>query len=341
MDTDLALLFFLLKLLEFGRSIEHREFMLKVLTKTLLITSLFFGGFVTADAQRKVAVVENAPSVDNDLNSKGIKRKVAIGRFSNETQYAKGLFYDKENDPIGKQALDILTSRLASSGKFLLIERSDLSEILSQSQSNGSDLSSVGADYMIIGSVTEFGRKNVGKSNGFSTEKTQIVEAAVSIRIVDVSTGLIIYSDEGRGEATMTSKSNLVKSQSAGYDATLSDKAISAAIGQLVENIINKCTDKPWRTYFLSYDEDGILIAGGESQGITIGDEFVIKTKGKKVKNPQTGILIELPGKPIGSMRIVQSAGDTPETEFSFVEIITGADLIDSNNLTNYIIEEQ
>lgn len=35
---------------------------------------------------------------------KTIKRKVAIGRFSNETQYAKGLFYDKDNDPMRKQA---------------------------------------------------------------------------------------------------------------------------------------------------------------------------------------------------------------------------------------------
>ncbi|MDE5837358.1 MAG: CsgG/HfaB family protein [Paramuribaculum sp.] len=315
--------------------------MLKLLTKTLLVTSFLLGGFVYADAQRKVAVVENTPSVETDSNGKGIKRKVAIGRFSNETQYAKGLFYDKKNDPIGKQALDILTSRLAASGKFLLIERSDLSEILSQSQANGNDLSSIGADYMIIGSVTEFGRKNIGKSNGFSTEKTQIVEAAVSIRLVDVSTGLIIYSDEGRGEATITSKSNLVKSQSAGFDATLSDKAISAAIGQLVENIINKCTDKPWKTYFLSYDEDGILIAGGESQGISKGDVFTIKTKGKKVKNPQTGIMIELPGKMVGTMQIIQSAGDTPDTEYSFVEIITGADLIDPYNLSNYIIEEQ
>ena len=34
---------------------------------------------------------------------KFIKRKVAIGRFTNETQYAKGLFYDKENDPMQKQ----------------------------------------------------------------------------------------------------------------------------------------------------------------------------------------------------------------------------------------------
>ena len=55
-----------------------------------------------------------------------IKRKVAIGRFSNETQYSKGLFYDKENDPMRKQALDILSSKLASTGKFILLEREDL-----------------------------------------------------------------------------------------------------------------------------------------------------------------------------------------------------------------------
>ena len=52
-----------------------------------------------------------------------IKRKVAIGRFTNETQYAKGLFYDKENDPMRKQALDILSAKLAASGKFILRER--------------------------------------------------------------------------------------------------------------------------------------------------------------------------------------------------------------------------
>ena len=54
---------------------------------------------------------------------KTIKRKVAIGRFSNETQYGKGLFYDKENDPMRKQAMDILSSKLAASGKFILLER--------------------------------------------------------------------------------------------------------------------------------------------------------------------------------------------------------------------------
>ena len=65
----------------------------------------------------------------------------------------------------------------------------------------------------------------------------------------------------------------------ADYDASLSDKAISEAIGQLVENFINKCTNKPWRTYFLSYDDDAVLIGGGASQGIVAGDVFAVKTK--------------------------------------------------------------
>ena len=124
----------------------------------------------------------------------------------------------------------------------------------------------------------------------------------------------------------------------AGFDATLSDKAISAAISQLVENIVNKCTDKPWRTYFLSVDEDAILIAGGASQGLNNGDKFIVKTKGKSVKNPQTGILVELPGKQIGKVEVLMTGGDTPETEYSFVSVIEGE--IDATKLENYIIEE-
>lgn len=64
-------------------------------------------------AQRKVEVVETPQNSQAPTSEKVIKRKVAIGRFSNETQYAKGIFYDKENDPMGKQALDILSAKLA------------------------------------------------------------------------------------------------------------------------------------------------------------------------------------------------------------------------------------
>mgnify|MGYP002231074653 FL=1 len=270
-------------------------------------------------AQRKTETVETAKTENTSSTVKTIKRKVAIGRFSNETQYAKGIFYDKENDPIGKQALDILSAKLAASDKFILLERGDLATLLEENKKNGTSLSTIGADYMIIGSVTQFGRKNTGKSGVFSTTKTQTVEAAVSIRLVDVASGLIIYSDEAKGSAELTTKTTMGVGGKADYDATLSDKAISEAIGQLVENIINKCTDKPWRTYFLTYDSDAIIIAGGASQGLAPGDTFDVMSKGKKVKNPQTGIEIELPGKKLGTVTVVSSGGDTPETEYSIV----------------------
>lgn len=291
-----------------------------------------------ASAQRKTVIVETPTNQVQD-DGMVLKRKVAIGRFSNETQYAKGIFYNKENDPMGKQALDILSTKLASSGKFILLERSDLSTLLEECQKNGGGSATIGADYMIIGSITEFGRKNTGKNGVFSSQKTQTVDAAVAIRLVDVSSGLIIYSDEAKGSAELTTKTTMGVGGSASFDATLSDKAISQAIGQLVENIINKCTNSPWKTYFISSDADGTLIAGGASQGIKEGMKFAIKTKGKKVKNPQTGIMINLPGKQIGTATILSTGGDTPETEYSFVSVDT-SEPINESTMNNYIIEQ-
>ena len=43
-----------------------------------------------AAAQRETEVIETPQQVEN--NGLTLKRKVAIGRFSNETQYAKGIF---------------------------------------------------------------------------------------------------------------------------------------------------------------------------------------------------------------------------------------------------------
>ena len=293
-----------------------------------------------ANAQRQVVTTEKTVMQSPNDGHKTIKRKVAIGRFSNETEYGKGLFYDKDNDPMGKQALDILSTKLAASGKFLLLERNDLAQLLDEAAKNGmSAQQMIGADYVIIGSITEFGRKTTSQSKVFSSSKTQTVEAAVSLRLVDVATGQIIYSEEGKGEAEITTKTSFVGTGGhAGYDATLSDKAISAAINQLVENIINKLTDKPWCSYFLSWDADGIFIAGGASQGLEPGMTFQVKTKGKQVKNPQTGMMVTLPGKVIGKIIVDQTLGDSPENEFSMVSIVEGD--INAEDVNTYIIEE-
>ena len=262
-----------------------------------------------------------------------IKRKVAIGRFTNETQYAKGLFYDKENDPMRKQALDILSAKLAASGKFILLEREDLDVLAAEA---GKNMNKIGADYIILGSITEYGRKNEGQQKLFSSTKTQTVEAGVSIRLVEASTGLIIYSDEAKGYAETSSTTTLGLGGTAGYDATLSDKAISAALSQLVENIINKCMDQPWRSYILAVQDGSFVISGGASQGLAVGDSFNVYRKGKVVKNPQTGVDIELPGTLTGKVTVVSMTGNTPETEISFCSY--EGEPVKEDQLTDYYI---
>lgn len=121
--------------------------------------------------QRQVA--EQSVSIKPaSATQKGLKWKVAIGRFSNETQYGKGIFYDRDNDPMAKQALDILSTKLAASGKFILLERNDLALIENEIK-HGASSQKIGADYLILGSITEFGRKTTGKEASMPLSRTK------------------------------------------------------------------------------------------------------------------------------------------------------------------------
>jgi len=156
---------------------------------------------------------------------KGATSKIMIAHFSNESAYAKGYFYDKENDPIGKQVVNILSSKLNSTNKFI----STISQLNNTGLKQEEFLAACrkeGMDYLIMGTVTEYGRKNETEKN----KKYQIVDIGISIRLVDVSTGQTIYSEEAKGEA----RTNGTKTD---YDTTLSDKAISDATSILIENI--------------------------------------------------------------------------------------------------------
>ena len=154
--------------------------------------------------------------------------------------------------------------------------------------------------------------------------KKQEVFAKVHIRIVDVSTGQIIYSDEGKGTSFSEAGTIMGVGGKAGYNAQLNDKAIDAAISDLASNIIENMLDKPWKGYILGYEDGNLITSGGKSQNIKIGDKFEVFKEGKKVKNPQNNMMILLPGKRVATIEIVATLGDTPSSEVSLAQIISG-----------------
>lgn len=254
----------------------------------------------------------------------GLKRKVAIGRFTNETRYGQSFFVDEQNDRIGKQAMDILSGKLFETGKFIMLERADLSKIQKELEMGDAPAMKNAADFLILGSITEFGRNEVSDVGMFSRVKKQEAYAKVHIRIVDVSTGQIIYSEEGKGTAYSEAGTVMGVGDKSAYDSQLNDKAIDAAISDLASNIIENMMDKPWRGYLLGFEQGMLITSGGKSQNIRPGDRFDVMLSGKKVKNPQTNMTITLPGKKLAVIEIVSTAGDTAENEVSFATITEG-----------------
>ena len=255
---------------------------------------------------------------------KGLKYKVAIGRFSNETRYGNSFFLDEENNRIGKQAMDILSAKLFETDRFIMLERADLTKIEKELQIGGNGEIKNAADYVIVGSITEFGRKETSDVGLFSKVKKQEVYAKVHIRIVDVRTTQVIYSEEGEGQAYSEAGRVFGVGEKSAYDSQLNDKAIDAAISDLTSNIVENMISRPWRGYILSSEDGNLIVSGGKSQNVIAGMKFDIMANGKKVKNPQTGMMITLPAKKVGELEIVANIGDTIENEVSIASVISG-----------------
>ena len=256
--------------------------------------------------------------------AKVLKRKVAVGRFSNETLYGKALLRPGERDPLGEQVSDMLSSRLVLSGKFVVLERPDLDKVqVEQMMFGNSGL--VGTDVLIIGSVTEFGRSNAGRQGFLSSTKRQLARAKVDIRLVDVRTGHAFFSATGTGEATTESGRVAGFGSKADYDATLNDQVLGAAISDAMSAVVAKLEEKPWSTDILKISGNRVFISGGQHQGLTVGTELLVKREGEKVVSKQTGFEIALPGEEVAQIRVVSLFGDSEVTEGSVAEIVSGS----------------
>jgi len=297
-------------------------------TKLLcLLCILPLAGCATVTSETVNQPVTKAPQVSKTIAAapfKGLKRKVAIARFSNETKVGNSFLLDNNNDKIGKQAMDILSARLTETGKFIMLERSDLGKIKSEQSIAKVNSSLVGADYLIVGSVSELGQKATSEVGIFSRNLKQEAYATVNVRLIDVRTGQIIYSQEGSGTSLSEAGRTFGVGARAGYDGTLEDKAISAAISKLVSNLEENLMDKPWAAYILDVQNGQVIVSGGKSQGLKVGDQLRVMKRGRKVKNPQTNMMIELPRTEIARLKVVGFSG-TGANEISICTVSRGS----------------
>lgn len=291
------------------------------LVKSLVLVALLAGPCVLPSVSAAQSVASSQPAVSP---AKQLKLKIAVGRFSNETRYGQSLLRDDDLDPLGKQAADILMAYLAQTGKFLLFERPDLAKI-EKEQSREGAANTIGVDTLIIGSIVEFGRTEDGKRGLLNKERTQRAEAKVAIRLVDVRTGLVFHSATGTGSATTQTKTVIGIGSTSRFDGTLTDKALSVAVEDMLEELVNTLTSRTWKTDVLTIENGQVFVSGGARQGLKIGDRLRVMKAGKTIRSAQSGFDIPLPPTEVAQLEVTSLFGDSEASEGAVTRVVQGA----------------
>ena len=282
---------------------------------------------VQNDAPQPIAVQKTAQQAiaTQSPATPTLKRKIALGRITNETAYGQSLLRDRLDDPLGKQVTDLMSKALTESGAYLVFERPDIGRIQAEGRLTDTKLNTIGVDALIIGSLTEFGRKAIGATGFVSSSKRQVAFAKVDIRVVDVNTGHVFFATAGAGEASTETASTFGFGSQAGYDGTLNDAAIRQAVAEAINRLSAEMSGRPWQTYVLKVDANRAFIGGGKSQGIKPGMQFSVQTQGEQVKSPQTGAMVTLPGQVIAQIRVDAVFGDSELNEGAVASIASGS----------------
>lgn len=207
----------------------------------IIVTALALNGCVSRSINE--GVKDPGPKVASAPLPNAERMSIGIARFTNESIYGSGLFTDASGDRIGKQASDLLARHLMATQRFNVVERQDISKLEAEADLMGVGKDKfkqnlAGVDALILGSVVELGRDTTGSTWLLGKEKTQRARARVVLRLVDPKTGQLFYTQEGSGEAELSSNSTLGFGGATGFDSTLEGKAIDAAIVNMINNVV-------------------------------------------------------------------------------------------------------
>ncbi len=290
------------------------------------------------------------------------KKRVAVINFDYATvsTYVAQIF--GSNQDVGKGIADMLVDRLVNDGKYSVIERKALDKLIAEqnfSNSDRADPSSaakigklLGVDAIVIGSVTEFGRDDKSKSiggvgaaagrfgiGGIGTKEAKAV-VQITARMVNVETGEILASVQGKGESKRSGASLLGGGAGSGggggwrfwrdehgrqlefRGGRSSAKPPTRRSPKLPPGSTRKAASLPARVVVvdgLVADVDGahLILNVGASTGLKVGDTLKVGSLGREIKDPATGKVLRRTESDLGTVTITQVDATSSEGTYS------------------------
>jgi len=230
---------------------------------------------------------------------------------------------------LGRGMADMLITSLMETEKVTVLERQNLSDVLSEQnlQSQGlvrkEGVSATGrlknAKYLVRGAVTDFTPAE-GVSGWFGKPGWRIFgggqRALVSLhlRVFDVESGEVMASVKATGSSHSgdAGAEGQYKNMNFGgrvFKRTPLGKATEKALTDAVRQILSSLPIDYWRPLVADARGNLITVNGGEEAGVTVGDVFLVRESPRKITDPATGNVIDVvPGEVTGKIRVTRIA---------------------------------
>lgn len=253
----------------------------------------------------------------------GPKQVIAVLPFENRVRNVYGSMN------LGEGLSEILITELHQSGRFLLVERMAIQSIIKEQELGMSGLVNQetapavgqmsGAQFMVIGAITEFNDKagggglTLGYSGGEVGGKMQTAYVGIDVRLVDNATGQIYASYNASETATsaggslatnFTHNAEAFKLGASGFFSTALGKATRAAVQKVVGFILDKSKNIPWQGSVIKAGAQ-TYINRGANANVKVGDQFNVYSKGESLIDPETGFNLGSDEQLICAMQIV------------------------------------
>jgi len=272
------------------------------------------------------ASIANSPSSHALPALLGPKRSVAVGKFD-----SIGSFGNQYGDwDIGGGLAAMLATSLQQSGQFIVLERAYAVQMMNEQQLKKGGMlkpgtepqtgQMLGAQFLIYGSVTEFGTHDSGGglnlgfggmspfSAGLSNKSVKGA-VAFDLRIVDASSGQVVQTATEREEISSSglSVSGGYNGMTLGgdqFNSTPLGAATRHAIDHAVADIINVAAKVPWKGQVVDTEGKSVIINAGSKSGVKLGDRFFIEHPLKQLTDPTTGEVLSERRQRLGSVQV-------------------------------------
>jgi curli biogenesis system outer membrane secretion channel CsgG len=238
---------------------------------------------------------------------------------------------------------EALTTSLAATGKFIVLERVALQQVQQEQDLGASGRVNtetaadkgkiIGAQMIITGDITAFtynrsaiGGKltNIVKGLDAGVER---VSASVSIdlRLVDAVTGQVIASVKGDGSAAQQGVTGHLTRDEKKYDGSMSlstplGKASRDAIMKSIAGIIDNVPKVKWSARVIDFRDGVVYINAGSEGGMVKGMALEVFDPQPTLVDPETGRSLGAPDKLTGEIVI-----DVVEQQYSTATVVNGS----------------